>query len=358
MSFASSLSDEHEKPTLAIDKFVKAPEPSLTLSNNLNFSRYVPSGYKVIINTPLLRNNREAIFGINLDGFVMPYRIHEDLPTGNFAWSSINRNMSSVQAFPNASAFVSILQEQIMMPHMTDYFGYRYVTGSVGVGLRITSNTSQSGTMLITHAPMVRRAYYANSTAYTGLRFAQSSYNQTDYAQSNFALVDLSLNRQVGITANRIDPMRTTDMAHKMMGMINIQPITNQATAQAATVFSNQFLEDWLLIGPFTNLPDQNANQLTIDIFYDFSKLQYHVPIYPFINSPPNRPDRTIIDFTKTFNNRFVNISFNKRLTTVWFPSPTKDEEDDSPVRTPIEEYLDGIMLDDSLIKNKNTKRI
>lgn len=277
--------------TLALKGVQVQQSPEVNFLNEFDFRRFVFSGYSVILDTPLVKNNRAAIFAINVDGLVPPYNLGN-----NSRWSSLMKNFTPVQNFDTSHAYINILHEFQTLPASMAYFSNRFASGNVGVGLRLTSNTSQSGNFLISQASAVMRNYYAPDEQYTGLRFVNMSDNPTDYAIGAFSLGDASLNRNVSIVPIRRDPTRVTDFNWKINNLMT--SAWDDYTEKFKQLFMSQFLEDWLLITPIGNLPSGTGNQVTFSIFFDYSKITWIVPLYVCITLPPNRRDRQILKVT------------------------------------------------------------
>lgn len=284
-------------PTLSVKGVDNVPQSSLSIVHD-DFKNYVYTGITVTIDTPLAYDSRRALFGINLDGFIPTWSVDNDLYFRN-----MYKNLFPVQSMVRApnDGVVKIFQEQIMLPIQHKYFSNRFISGSVGVGIRVTSNTSQSGNLIISHATGVKREYYSNNGVYDGLEFANSSHNTTDYSTSNFVVADISLNRNVSILATRNDPVVAMDFPKKIDYLVNNYRSTISVnSANSDNVFASQFLEDWLLVGLISSLPNQNANKITLSIFFDFSRIFFKVPIFPIIPGPPTTAGKEILKYSDT----------------------------------------------------------
>lgn len=317
-------------PTLSL----KTPEivdiPDIQVISDVDFLRFIDSGFYVVINTPLVKNSRRALFGINLDGYIPPYN------TADTSTSRIYKNFSPVQPTPDGLAAINIFQEMIQLPQMMLMCSHRKLRGSVNVGLRITSNTAQSGNLSVSQASGLMRYYYTNTQQYAGVRFLNSSYNGTDYASNNFTLIDVSLNRNVSISTTKREPVQYLDMAQKLYFFgANQQPVSTLNTAKDYNVKSSQFLEDWLLFSLLTGLPNDASNQITVRIFFDYSTVEFETPMFPIIPTVPTNPTKQILAWSTTFNG----IANPAKNSYVFLPGSSFAEESES-------EYLERAKLE------------
>lgn len=269
----------------------------------LDMIRYVPTGIQVTINTPFTKNSRDPIFAVNLNGYIPGWALEDPY------WGNLNRNLMPVQIFPTASAFALIKCEQICRPIDHFYSSYRFFQGNVKVGFRVSSNTNQSGNFYITQASGLQRNFYSDTELYTGLRFLSGSFQPSDYAQENFAIWDVSLNRQVSITADSKNPTKVTDLMklqQELNGPIMAKKTIDMFTSEFVkyNVLSSQFVEDWLVIGALSDFPNQNSSKITIDILFDYSDVQFRVPVLPLVPTPPSNLQKQILNYSATFNNK------------------------------------------------------
>jgi hypothetical protein len=298
-------------PTNFLKAIDTVPTPEISYFDDTSFKRFVPTGIKVKISLPLVRNTKDPLFGINIDGFIPQYNIKN-------AWSLIHANLFPVQIVDGNST-VEITQDQFTLPIQSYYASHRYIEGNVGVGLRITSNTTQPGNMMITQASGLVRDYYSSSEPYLGLRFSNSTVYPLDYATGNFMLADLSLNRNVSIRTVRKDPNKTLDLAKKI-DEISKLVINDTATIARSEIVATQFQEDWLLFAPLSDLPDNTSNQLTIEVFFDYSQVQFFVPIFPVIALGANTVQRQVLRWTRSFKNRQISTILKDNCT--YLPTP------------------------------------
>lgn len=272
--------------------------PDIKFVDENEFHRLVPTGYTLKIDTPLIKNSRNALFGINLDGFIPQDRFIDPM------CGQVHRNLSPVQAFPDSKDFVRIYKEEISYPINMEYLSHRFVQGNVGLVMRVSSNTSQSGNIMISQASGVCRRFYAADDVYQGLLFMNASDAVSDYATGSFLLVDLSLNRNISIATLRKDPVKILDLARKLNTFCRTPALATRLDWMNWNVVSNQFMEDWIIVNSIADLPDQNANQITIEILFDFSNVTFLTPLIPIVPLPPTTRARQILDFSTTFNGK------------------------------------------------------
>lgn len=304
------------KSTLALKPVDVNSIPVLEEVSSSDFKRFVYTGLSATVSLPLVKTSRNALFGLNIDGFVPHY---------NYAGGSrFFKNLSPLQVFPEALGFVETKQEFIMLPPIVNYLSHRFVAGNVKVGVRVQSNTSQSGNVFITQASSVTRKLYKDGDAYGGLQFLNTSYAQSDYMSSGFLLGDLSLNRNFSITPIRRDPAVRMDFDAKFQHFYWL-PNTLIDNKHKGNTISGLFLEDWLLFGILSDVPNQNSNQVTFSFFFDYSDVQFYQPILPIIPTAPANFGRQIFRLSETLNT-IPNFNFS---TMIFLPGGSGLSEDE-----------------------------
>lgn len=294
-----------QKPTDVIKQLDKQPAQSMVIIGDADFKKFVPSGWKVIVDLPLVRNTNRAIFAINIDGFQPYWNLSDTFyPTALV-------NLAPVQAFSHSLDYVHILHEQVTLPIMTMYYSHRAFAGNVKVGLRVQSNTTQSGSFMVTQANTVMRNFYKNNETYTGLKFLNSSNQGTDYAMNSFFLGDLSINRNWSISPMSQSTLSRTDLAFKLSKLDQIaQTSSIPQDLKTLNPFVSQFTEDWLLFTPLADLPNANSNQITFEIFFDYSDVQFYTPMLPLLASTNTNYNNQILNVSATIHNKkFTNKS-------------------------------------------------
>jgi len=271
-------------------------KPELREVSNEDFQNFTYTGLKVVIPTPFFKYTSDALFAINIDGFIPP-----------FNFMSIDRFFKNL--FPLQATAAShdlpgfeVLYEVAQLPALFNYLSFRYISGQVKIGMRITSNTQQSGNFLITQLSGGLRYFYLPTENYTGLRFINTSVAGIDYAPNGFALLDLSLNRSCSITPARRDNTLITDFHKKLSFILDFDTRFNDADL----IYENQFLEDWLLFTPQGDFPHDVTSTVNIAFYYDWSEVKFSVPSVPFIPRiifGSDAPDYQILKYSSTFNN-------------------------------------------------------
>ena len=312
--------DSLQTPTNVIKNLDNQTTQSLTIINEKDFRKFVPSGWKVVIDLPLARTTNRAIFAINIDGYMPYWNLSNDF------YMAALKNLAPVQAFPHSLGYVHIYHEQITVPIMTMYTAHRVIAGNVKVGLRVQGNTTQSGSFLVTQASTCIRNYTRNTEIYTGLRFINSSDQGTDYAMESFFLGDLSINRNWSISPMAKNTLPRVDLAMKL-------DYLDKLTRSARTTndlldhgpFLNQFTEDWLFFTPLAALPNNNANQITFEVFFDYTDVQFYTPLLPFLSSANVNSNNQVLDVTGTIVGR----NFTNKNQAVWVSNTPQTEEEE-----------------------------
>lgn len=262
-----------------------------------DFKRFVPIGVRAEISVPLVKTSNGAILGCNIDGF---------LPMFNYAdtnYMNLLRNMFPVYPTQNAIPFVKIFWDQIDVPIQTHYRCHRAFSGNVNVGLRISSNTTQTGNMAITQLTAGARKYYYGQDTWQGLLFMNSSTKGLDYSMASFTLADMSLIRNISITPKRRNPLPYQDLAHKLNRMFTQStPVSNLTFPQYENMFTNQHTEEWLLFTPLSTFPAAQGGIISIEFFFDYSMVQFHAPLLPYVALSNKAPARDIMRVTDTLN--------------------------------------------------------
>lgn len=311
-----------QTPTNVIKNLDKQTTQSLTILSDADFRKFVPSGIKTVVDLPLARQTNRAIFAINTDGYIPYWNL------GDTFYPSALKNLFPVQALPHATSFVHIYHEQVNLPIMTMYHAHRVIAGNVKVGLRVQGNTTQSGSFMVSQSSTSIRHYYRNIEDYTGLRFINSSDQGTDYAMESFFLGDLSINRNWSIAPMSKNTLSRVDLAMKLNYLDTMtKALRTLNDLNESGPFLNQFTEDWLFFTPLADLPNQNSNQITFELFYDYSDVQFYTPLLPFLASTNVDINNQVLNVTGTILNR----TFSNKNQAVWVGSTNRSEEEAQP---------------------------
>lgn len=276
-------------PTMSLKTVDQSSIPEIDVLSEMDFRNFVYTGISAIVDLPLNKTTRNALFGVNIDGFIPPWNVKDPY------FASWFKNFYPVQNFPETFASVKIRQEVSSIPVQLLYLSHRIIAGNVGVGVRLTANTAQSGNLIIAQASGVTRHYYANDAPHIGLIFTNSSHAPIDYNYNSFLLGDVSLNRNISITPIRKDPTIQTDLARKL-----IMP-SQPRSRDFDRLVGSQYQEDWLLFGILSNLPSTSANQLTFSFFFDYSQVQFYQPMLVTLPTIPTSFDRQIMLVSDTW---------------------------------------------------------
>jgi len=251
---------------------------------------FVPTGITLILNLPIVYRSNNYMFGVNLDGYI---------PTGSLLTEDVipglNKNMFPVQLYPNlySGGVAKIEYTACTIPAMTSYFSNRYVSGNIGVGIRVSSNTSQTGNFIVTHAAGMMRKYHTTDDRYNGLEFTNSVPYMNAHTQKTFALADLSLQRNWAMKGNTTRQHRVLDLAQKQ----NELWLQTTLPRELKDPFIEQMAEDWLLFGIISDLPTGETNQLTLSFYFDYSQVQFSTPMLNMIALGSNE----VFDYTQRY---------------------------------------------------------
>jgi hypothetical protein len=280
--------------------------PTISDLSTEDFKRFVFTGYSVSIPLPLVKTSSSALFGINVDGFIPPYNMCSGTKTDSRNYGHLMMNFCPVQVTRlNGDNNVKVYWEACALPQMVNYISHRFISGNVGVGLRISSTTSISGNLLVTQLTGALRDYYGVApnrqiTPYKGLTFLNSSICGIDYSPESFAVLDMSLNRNLSITPIRRDPTVVTDFARKIWEGLYPGDRYSDSNNTAYNNKFSQYTEDWLLFTPMFDMGPGSASSVNISIFFDFSKVNFYVPLYPVIPMTPAKIDKQVMKVSES----------------------------------------------------------
>lgn len=291
-------------PTMMLKQPDLTSVPEIDEISEMDFRRFIYTGISATVDLPLVKNSRNALFGVNIDGFIPPWNSQD------VTWGLMLKNYYPVQPFSNSIEFCKIRQEMGMIPEQALYLSHRVIAGNVGIGVRLSSNTSQSGNVVIAQASGVLKYPYTNNTQYTGMQFLNTSSSPIDYSYSSFMLGDVSLNRNISITPIRRDPTIQTDLAKKLSD-VRLPTLANPTNFN---VFGSQFQEDWLLFGILSSMANNNSNQLTFSFFFDYSQVQFYYPLLPTVSTSPTNFEQQILEVTFTLTSNLTPTHANAKF--------------------------------------------
>lgn len=305
--------------TSVIKNSPSTPSPQIVQISEADMRKFVPTGITVLLPLPFVKISTASLFAINVDGFIPPYNLHSPkagTPTPIFM------NLFPVQPTQEGKRLgVKIHQEMAQIPAIANYLSHRVVSGNVGIGIRVSSNTAMTGNFYVSQASGVMRDFYVNSSTttnaekYDGLRFLNASHSGIDYAQDSCSVLDVSLNRNLSITPIRRDVTQKTDLAQKFLFVCDENLKSNAAQVERYNVGASQFVEDWLLFTPVSDFSGIAANTLSFTMFFDYSRVNFYTPMLPLIPFPPfsDATDRReIFLFTNTFYDQYSDLELSK----------------------------------------------
>lgn len=322
-------------------KLPNVTKPAIEIISDEKLSdNYVPTGITVIIPTNLAKINSEALFACNIDGFLPFFN-----PTLHSA--ALFKNFFPVQVTTtgNNIASLRVIWQYVDIPVQFKYLSFRYFSGNVKVGIRISSQTGQTGNFLISQLRSGSRHYYNHDDVYKGLRFLNASSSCVDYAPSSFALGDLSLNRNISITPCRTNPLVYQDHARKIYDVYRYGNGGSDSDAYMCVI--NQHTEDWLLFEPIFNISGTAASEISMTFYFDFSEVSFFVPMYPILPMPPSEFGQQILLFTNTFKDQ---VSTDTYRDWKWYP---RDAASLLPKEYPNERFGEIVIGGSIKISNK-----
>lgn len=233
---------------------------------------YVPSGISVEINLPIVYTGSEFIFALNLDGFIPNCSYYPAAVK-----TRLQKNLFPIQTPPGVaeSGLIVVKWTESTIPAITSYLSNRMLTGSIGTGIRLTSNTTQPGQIVVSHFAGVQRKYdwKATTALYSGLEFYNTSIRTSTTTPKTFTYGDVSMQRHISIMSPITKAHDEYDLAFKKSVLIQSTTPTDEM------IFSEQFAEDWLVFGIANNLPATETNQLQLDFLFDYSNVVFTMPL-------------------------------------------------------------------------------
>jgi len=261
--------------------------------SDADFKRFIFSGYVVHIPVPTAKTTSHAWFAINLEGFIPAWNSRK-----YYQWL-MNHSPVQITGDGKNISDLKITKEMIAPPIIHSYLSNRFMSGQVGVGIRITSQTSQAGTFEVTQTVASVRKFVKSGERYEGLRFLNASTNGNDYMVNGFALIDLSLNRQFSITGLKRSLNKMIDFPFKWKHTVGDTTSEEDFVAQ-------MFPEDWFLLTPRTSLENNVPNTVHFSIYFDYSQCQFYQPLIPIIPLNPISLSMQILDVSKSINDKGI----------------------------------------------------
>jgi len=282
-----------------------------------DLNKFTYTGISIKIKLPLIKNTDQAIFGINTDGFI-PGITHTQ------RFSQIMMNLFPVQVFEHAKTFVDIFYEPIALPILHKYYSYRFCKGKPRIGLRMSSNVSQTGNFQVVQASGIQRKFVSTDERYNGLRFKGTLPTSSTFAPAGITIWDVSINRHLGVTPVSRENFPALDLMKKMYDVSTL-PTLNAVTQVRRNLLESQFLEEWLLFTPQNSFPSTNGNEIDISVYMDWSEVEFTCPGVPIQPIASVYPECRILNVTSSFVGKRaadVNLSTTTQWKTVltWLP--------------------------------------
>nr|WNM95086.1 MAG: hypothetical protein [Elmago virus] len=273
------------------------------------------TGITIKITLPFAVDSGDFLFGVNTDGFIPVANLFDgDVSSMN----NIFANLFPVQVSQSNLDKVKIQHKFIPNIELMQYLSNRFCQGSVGVVVRLVSNVGQTGHLAVTHLTGVQRNYYLPEEKYEGLRFRNMPTDTFAGSLPGFALADISTNRNVSLISVDNIPTNVRDMNHKISYISSL----SDDLEREKEVFESQFLEDWLIFGPTNSMPNTNGESLELNIFFDYSRVTFKLPIFPIIPTVPQSRAKQIMKISETYNDKVIS---SVELSTIeWLPGFTE----------------------------------
>lgn len=252
-------------------------------------NKYVPTGISVKLNLPLVSTADFFLFGINLDGFI-PF--HSAVQTYNeLAHQRWMQNFFPVQStsavMTTDPAMIEIYYRHGAQPSLIPYWGSRCISGNVGIGIRMSSNTTQTGNLFFAHKAALIRKYQraALNKKYDGLIFSNDNKSLSTTYSKSFSIVDVSLQRHISIKTNSTKVIPFVDLPKKLLTVAEDDGVSN-----SLDIDQEVFREDWIMVGISSDLSSTETNQLNLEILFDYSDVTFSMPMLYALNEPLNLP--------------------------------------------------------------------
>lgn len=249
-------------------------------------NKFVPTGITVKLNLPLVATADWFLFAINLDGFI-PYHSRTETvnPLAHQRWMQ--------NFFPVQSTLTNIVGEPPLMeilyrhgaqPSLIPYWSSRCISGNIGIGIRMSSNTTQTGNLFFTHKAALIRSYEKTALGkrYHGLEFINDTKNLSTTYSKSFTIVDVSLQRHISIKANSTKVTPFIDLPKKLWMITQLD--------SKLDIEQEVFREDWIMVGISSDLPATETNQINLEILFDYSEVTFSMPMLFALNEPINTP--------------------------------------------------------------------
>jgi len=261
-----------------------------------DLNKFTYTGISVKVKIPFVKNNDQALFALNTDGFIPGITHYRQFTT-------IMPNLFPLQVFEHAKDIVEVFYEPIALPILHKYYSYRFCKGKPRIGLRMSSNVSQTGNFQVTQASGIQRKYIDKTEQYNGLRFKGTLPTSSTFAPAGITIWDISINRHLGITPVSRENFPALDLMEKMYRVSTLPPLTGVTQTQR-NLMESQFLEEWLLFTPQNSFPNTNGGDIDISVYMDWSEVEFTSPGIPIQPIASKFPTCRILNVTKSFMNK------------------------------------------------------
>lgn len=161
------------------------------------------------------------------------------------------------------------------IPYMNMLMSHQFVKNNFQVSLRITSNTSVTGSFAITEFNDVVRNFdqaHSEEKLYNGYRCTQPLRFQEN--ATTYIINDLSLVRHIEIEGRRNDSCRFIDVPNMMYAL-------NTKNIDYLNQVSRFIPEDIICLYPLTDITSADEGQITVEVIFNAGDLVVETPILP-----------------------------------------------------------------------------
>lgn len=256
----------------------------------------IPSGITLKLNTPIGYQGSKPLFSVNLNGLIL---INAMIPLTTGSLSSLYFNTFPVWFEPGfyTSSVGSISYSPVSHPVHSAMLSHRIMRGNVSIGMRITSNTTQSGNIVATRRTAMLRNWKHGAETYNGNEYLNVRPHLEDFTAETFSFTDVSLIRTLLIKSASTNPL-PMDLHHFAFLLARNTP-TSGVESLKGEGFRQQYLEDIISFGVLTDLPTADVNSLSFYFLFDYSTVTFEFPLLLTLSLPTS--DLMVVDVTGTY---------------------------------------------------------
>lgn len=244
-----------------------------------NSNTMVPSGYTVVLPLPLGRTPADV------PTFIIRTTPTYVLSPDSFIPNTYFQPVQMVAGIKKANTPFKILATPTWNPMTLNSHCHRYVSGSLGVSLRINATGFTGGNLLVTEHNSLHRNFYSSWDS--GINTDYSDYlgyscypglTSNSSAPTAFALNDLAIAKNITIKS----PNPDTDVRDLHL----YRRMTAVGSTYYADAVSELYSESCLGVKIQTDLVSLEPGFLSIDVYFDWSAIRWDYPMYPIDTLP------------------------------------------------------------------------